>query len=552
MKEQLTNKYSIEKTLINTLIPIGKTEENFNLLLESDKKRAENYKVVKKIMDRFHKDFIEDVLSKFILENDSLKKYSDLYYRKDKTDKEKEAMNGLETKLRKSVAKALTNDERYSKLNKKEFVEELLPSYLTDEEEKKAVEEFHNFTTYFQGFWDNRENMYTDKEQSTAISYRCINDNLPKFLDNVKSFEKVAEKLPAETLETLNENFSGLCKTKIEGVFCIYYFTSVLSQSGIERYNEIIGGYPTSDGQKVQGLNESINLYNQSVAKNDKSKRLPLMKPLFKQILSDKDSISFIIPESFKDDNEVLKSINTFYNSTENVFDETARLFEEFETYNLNLIYISNGEDLTTISKKLFDSWNVVTNNWNSEYEQTHICKKGKEEKFYEQEKKDFKKIKSFSLSEIQRLGKDDKKNIEEYFKNTIISLVKDVKNSFASIKELVSNPYQSNVRLASNESELEKIKTFLDSVKELERTMKILCGTGKEEEKDNTFYGKFLPLFEEVKKVDTLYNKVRNYLTQKPYSNDKIKLNFENPQFLGGWDRNKEKDYRSVLLKKR
>ena len=50
---------------------------------------------------------------------------------------------------------------------------------------------------------------------------------------------------------------------------------------------------------------------------------------------------------------------------------------------------------------------------------------------------------------------------------------------------------------------------------------------------------------------VDHLYNKVRNYITQKPYSTDKIKLNFQNLQLLGGWDNNKISDYKSALLRK-
>ena len=39
--------------------------------------------------------------------------------------------------------------------------------------------------------------------------------------------------------------------------------------------------------------------------------------------------------------------------------------------------------------------------------------------------------------------------------------------------------------------------------------------------------------------------------MTQKPYSQEKIKLNFDNPQLLGGWDKSKERDYRTVLLRK-
>ena len=48
------------------------------------------------------------------------------------------------------------------------------------------------------------------------------------------------------------------------------------------------------------------------------------------------------------------------------------------------------------------------------------------------------------------------------------------------------------------------------------------------------------------------LYNKVRNHLTKKPFSTEKIKLNFDNGTLLDGWDRNKEKDNaRRFILKK-
>ena len=40
----------------------------------------------------------------------------------------------------------------------------------------------------------------------------------------------------------------------------------------IDKYNGIIGGYSNSDDSKVQGINEKVNLYNQQIAKSDKSK----------------------------------------------------------------------------------------------------------------------------------------------------------------------------------------------------------------------------------------------------------------------------------------
>ena len=59
MKEQFINCYPLSKTLQFSLIPVGKTEDNFNkkLLLERDKQRAENYEKVKDYIDRFHKEY---------------------------------------------------------------------------------------------------------------------------------------------------------------------------------------------------------------------------------------------------------------------------------------------------------------------------------------------------------------------------------------------------------------------------------------------------------------------------------------------------------------
>ena len=45
----------------------------------------------------------------------------------------------------------------------------------------------------------------------------------------------------------------------------------------------------------------------------------------------------------------------------------------------------------------------------------------------------------------------------------------------------------------------------------------------------------------EAISHITALYNKVRNYLTGKVYSEEKFKLNFENSTLLDGWDENKE-----------
>ena len=45
------------------------------------------------------------------------------------------------------------------------------------------------------------------------------------------------------------------------------------------------------------------------------------------------------------------------------------------------------------------------------------------------------------------------------------------------------------------------------------------------------------------------LYNKVRNYVTQKPYNQEKFKLNFDSPTLANGWSKSKERDNNAIIL---
>lgn len=496
MKEQFINRYPLTKTLRFSLIPVGETENNFNknLLLKKDKQRAENYEKVKGYIDCFHKEYIESVLSKARIEK--VNEYANLYWKSNKDDSDIKAMESLEIDMRKQISKQLKSNARYKRLFGKELICEDLPSFLTDKDERETVECFRSFTTYFKGFNTNRENMYSSDEKSTAIAYRCINDNLPRFLDNVKSFQKVFDNLSDETITKLNTDLYNIFGRNIEDIFSVDHFEFVLAQSGIDVYNSMIGGYTCSDKTKIQGLNECINFYNQQVAKDEKSKRLPLIKPLYKQILSEKDSVSFI-PEKFNSDNEVLLAIDDYYTGHIGYIDLLTELLQSLNTYNANGIFVKSGVAITDISNGAFNSWNVLRSAWNEKYEALHpITSKTKIDKYIEKRDKVYKAIKSFSLFELQSLGNENGNEITDWYISSINESNSKIKEAYLQAQELLKSDYEKS-------------------------------------------YNK------------RLYDKVRNYITQKPYSKDKIKLNFDNPQLLGGWDKNKESDYRTVLLRK-
>lgn len=553
--ENFINRYSLSKTLKFSLIPIGNTLKNFEAkkLLEEDEQRSVNCQKVKKYIDKYHKHCIEKVLAGYVPLKDLLE-YAELYFSSDKGGDNLEA---YEDSMRRQIAAFFAGSKVFA--SPKELIDNILPEFLTDEKEIETVRSFKGFSTYFTGFYDSRKNIYTPEAKANSIAFRCINENLPKFLDNVKSFRKIADGLSKEALDALDSEYEGLCGATLEDIFTVDYFGFVLSQSGIDRYNTVIGGYSTSDGGKIKGINEYVNLHNQVCGKEE---RLPQLKILYKQILSDSETLSFI-PEKFKSDKEVLDAVNGYMTETlclggeeNDVLKKIVFLFSNLEQYNRDGIYIKNDTALTSLSKRISGKWNMLKELWDEKYESSYTKNIKNRDTFEAERDKAYRVIRSFSLSEISNLcdvyaGDKDIVPVEEYYSERIAKLVGEIRFNYERAKSLFTAEYSEERTLARKENDVTRLKDLLDSVKDLEEFMKSLAGSGKESNKDEVFYGEYSLYFNTVREIDKLYDKVRNYVTQKPYSKEQIKLNFENFNFLGGWDRNKEKDYRSVLFRK-
>ena len=551
--DYFNNIYSVNKTLRTALVPVGETEQNFIAarLLEDDQERAKQYKEAKKLADRYHRDFIEEKLQHVELK--SLDEYASLYMKSNRSAEDNNALNKAEELLRKEISMVFTSDERYSQLFKVDMIKIILPEYLQDEDEIAIIKSFEKFFAYFDGYNKNRANMYVPEAKTTSIANRCINDNLPKYLDNIKSYQKICKKLSDKVLE-VGQGLKDILDIKLDVLFTVRGFNFALSQSGIERYNKVIGGYTTKDGKKIQGINEYVNLYNQTVDKRD---RLPLLKPLYKQILSLSDKISFV-PEKFESDQAVLDAICDLWSNCENdlslamAIKESADVVSQFDEFDMSGIYVKSGANVTNLSKSVFGNWNVVAEGWNCIYGE-NVPQGRNIEKYIEKREKAYKAIASFSLAELQQCGEKivSEQKIAEYIKAECIRLNNMIAEKYSDVKQLLTMPYDAQKKLYKNDVAIEKIKVFLDSIKSYEHFIKMFIGTGKEEHKDNIFYGKILPLYAKISEIDKLYDKVRNYMTQRPYSTDKIKLNFENPQFIKGWDKGKEYERSAQLLRK-
>ena len=557
--KQFTNLYQLSKTLRFELQPIGKTLENINAngFLTNDAHRAESYKKVKKLIDDYHKDFMESVLSKLKLNAEHLQSYYDLY---SQTTKDKQ-FKDVQDKMRKAIAGALRGDDRYKTIDKKELIRQDMKKFLNNDADKALLDEFYEFTTYFTGFHENRKNMYSDEAKSTAIAYRLIHDNLPKFIDNMAVFEKIANTSVADNFTAIYKAFEEcLNVNSINEMFALDYYNIVLTQSQIEVYNSIIGGRTLEDGTKIQGINEYVNLYNQQQA--NKKDRLPKLKPLFKQILSDRVQLSWL-QEEFNTGADVLNAVKEYCASYFDDVEESVKvLLTAISDYDLSKIYITNDLAITDVSQRMFDEWSIIPNaiEYRLRNDNPKMARES-EEKYSERISKMKKLPKSFSVAYINDcLSELQDANIADYYAtlgaiNTeskqVPSIPTSIRVHYNALKSILDTGYPQEKNLSQDKLTVMQLKELLDDFKAFQRFIKPLLGNGDEADKDEKFYGELMQLWEVIDSITPLYNKVRNYSTRKAFSVEKIKVNFENAQLLDGWDENKESTNASIILRK-
>lgn len=543
---QMTNQYPVSKTLRFELRPLGKTKTHIEQkgLIEQDEQRAEDYKLVKEVIDRYHKAFMEVSLNGVSLEG--IEEYENLFLSEEKNEETFRQIELQQAKMRKSIAKAFKEHPYWKTLFTKDLIKkDLLEFQGITEDERTVIEKFKNFTTYFTGYHQTRENIYTDEPIHTAAAHRIVHENLPIFLENKKAFERISQEYPEVIAEVKKSIEPSLLGATLEDMFTLNYFPHTMTQTHIELYNTMIGGLVDKEGEKIQGFNEKINLYRQF---QDISKRdLPNLKPLYKQILSDREALSWL-PEAFASKEEMISAIDAYFQNNVlsfeccdgrvNILDKFAEIFDHPEHYDLTKIFISNNRAITDISQSIFGKYNVIKDAlWEKHTKDNPKAKKAKDvdaakEKIFD------KKNTYFTIEEIQGALKDagEPTNILKYFARDLVEHSDAVQVAYS--------------KWNAHKSDTKNIKEFMDAILSLQRFLKVLS-VQSDTEKDIAFYATFEAYFESLSQIVNLYNKVRNFVTKKPYSTEKFKLNFENSTLLDGWDVNKEPDNTAILFEK-
>jgi len=542
---QMHNLFSTSKTLRFELQPVGKTAQNMARIIAEDEDRAEKFKRVKKYADEAHKAFIEECLK-------NINKEAVAYYFKryaecvaEHNDAELERVMDM---ARKVISDTFTKNRRYKELSGKDLICKTLMSQVADKADKLAdVKDFERFTTYFQGYNKNRENMYVKDKKSTAIGHRIVDQNLPTFVKNIAIFAKAADTMPE-----LKENIKNGLGIDTDDLFAKpEQFVNFLAQSGIEHYNLAISGRSEEGNSKIQGINEYINQHNQQ-----NKAILPKLRELYKQILSDKKSSSFV-ENTIQDDAELIGIIKDIFEKYNQIINDQNRELEKaicnLEAFDLDKIYVNNDISLTALSKSVYGNWSFIAELREKNYDTRYNGKtKRGSEKYAENREKELKKAKNLSLRFIENcveaFAPELTGKLAKYFAVHYAEYVADIEKTYRKAIPLLEKEYTDKELLKDNEA-IAKIKALLDAMKALQDLVRVVIPKDNTLETDDLFYN--VLKYDTLAEIIPVYNKARNYLTQKPYSTEKFKINFDCATLLGGWDLNKETANLGVLLEK-
>ncbi len=465
----------------------------------------------------------------------------------------------------------------YQKFDEKIYWEEIL---VEDENWKKQniFKIFKGFTTYFTNFNHSRENFYKDDWKSGRIATRIIDENMIFFFKNKYIFEK-NYKNNLDLKEKLQKILVNYWE-KLEDFFELKNYNNCFTWESIDYFNKIIWGKNLDDWKKIKWLNEIINLEKQAnfseykqgkkaweeLAKFNKNNFL-VFKEFYKQILSEKEEENiFIEIENLNDLKKNLKELIEKNNSKNNLAKNLIKNFiEKKDDYDFEKIFLAK-LSLNTISSKFFGSWKwnlineklldlIWVKNSNNkkdlpDFISLENIKKALEKAQIESEENIFKK--EFDEITINNVFEKFLQIFEDEFFNLISENEKNKKDLEEKILILENLDKEEK----NKEKQIEIIKNYLDVNLNIYRMMKYFAlEKGKENvetkyEIDDYFYNEFKNFYI-YNEIINYYNAFRNYLTKKPYSQDKIKLNFENGTLLDGWDKNKEPDNFGTLLKK-
>ena len=460
-------------------------------------------------------------------------------------------------------------------------------------EKVEFIDVFRGFFTYFDGFNNNRENYYIAEDNATGVPNRIININLPIFFDNIQKFEQISEKIAA--LKEYKKYFE------------LENYKNCLTQEKIDNFNENIIGK----------INSKKNLFSQQQSHNEqKSAYLPNLIKLQKQVgcrtkqqrgndisggniypkYLEKVGLGFHIAKNNKGQYQIWEALEYLTHELKPkigaIKENYQKFFHNWQNYKFDEIWFRK-ESINTISGRWFggENWAVITRALN--YTGTGKLEKGdyKTPSFVSLKdlqvameslesgvnfdvKKQKKTVIETKISENKFSYKAEnlfKDNYKAYFKKNLFETLLAVWQSeldlkFSQIPEFLvrfekakEKPFDRNKKNSGKSVDTEIVK---DLVEEGYLRLFQLTKYHNLEKKgeidarptEDKFYDSLNEFWLDNQTV-TYHKAFQSTLTQKPYSQDKIKLNFERGNLFTGWSDDKNNNhtfqYGSTFIKK-
>ncbi len=562
--QDFTHLSKVSKTLRFRLIPMEKTEEYIKAhkILEKDKKKAEAYQQAKILLDNVYKKIINDNLESYKSNNNIYDPtlYTQLAdaleaFQISKTPESRKTLRNAQRSCRENIVKHMKSSSDITVLQGKEVkkILDLAFANLNSSDIQSLSSEFKGFAGYFNGYCENRRNLFTVEERGVAVPHRIINENFSKFHNNVRKFQKLSIKHPefhASLVEKLVEVAGAL---PVKSFFSIENFTDFITQKGIDQYNTLLGGLQT-DGEdgKIQGINEYINLYCQQHP--EIHRRDLLMTPLYKQILSDRTQSAFI-PTPYENEEEMLADVKTLISEEFNdLFESSARQISRALAFDTTSIYFSSVQ-VRAISQYCYHEWNAIQTA--HELRLTEDMLNGRRKLTKKEETLLQRKVKKnhYTLKDVyticESIGMSDGYNsFESFFSKEIDRLLGDLAEARTRLIELFYEQKDNQSLFTGNPHHIEILKTFLDLVLQVVNLVRGILPPS-DYDFDTDFYELLLLNNLTLKTIPAVYDKIRNFLTKKSHKEKQFKLNFESPTLGDGWDENKQTQNLCVILRK-
>ena len=565
----LKNIYPVSKTLAFQLIPEGKTLEKIkeNNEIGKAKELENNYINLKKAADKVHSRFIEAAMSHFRLKyqsdgnGDSLQEWV-AAYRESKKDKDrKKTLQDVEARLKKQIGDAFNainyGDKRYvDAISSRPLLTEILPMETLEKDQHDALVALIGNAGYMKKYFEARKRIYDAKQKGFTIPNRIIGDNLPIHLRNVDVFRELPSDIIDGTGDIIAETgaLPGGAET-VGDVMTLSFFSLLCPQSAITVYNTIIGGIAKSDGDKIKGLNELINEYNQKHSEEKGFRKVRSFKKLKKQILSDTVSLSFV-PFSLSGDKELLEALTNVEESLSNTLEGLCGEMRDVINAATPSGILVERKRLDNFSHGAFGDWKIVERAIYARLRRDNPISKRQGERGYAKKIKTlFNKITRVSVQEIiddlAATGNGSAPLALELYMTKAVEALDDIYGGKNAIEAYRSASESGNDKAMTEAKR--KVRVWLDAINTFRRTVTLFDNPEDESmSTDPVFYQDIVIPWKDFSKGFTrAYNSIRNYLTKKPFSTDKTRVYFDCQELLGGWTTSVEQKNKGFLLKK-